>query len=573
MGRDRRPSATGCRVSGDARPYLGHDGRRAEALAIEANRQARERHVRLLAAWASVKRPVTLRDVRRAISLHDRRGRWRTSPASLAIIMLAEAALAYAAGQYDLGGWQYMRPNLVDRLISKHGPDYRLDEMIAGALSEEALAKVTAAIMDRGSLNYITDLNDRVADVPLPERAEAERTDHRVGEDAPISDGPHTNPDADTHGGDGNSGEVDHAAQTRADDRSSDSACDAGAIGDTPDGQPDSRGAGTDCSTVCASGDDAGSRTEADGSETREGSGMPTGQGDCGPDEGTGEMGAHRRAEHGARDESAAGTRAPAEACAADGATESDAQPPSGHGEAGSPEPRHSAGGHYLAVDIYDPTRLERIAARRVTDLFSRIVEQEAGIRGAPSPRIDARALARELVSQRMAIHRARRLEREPREMVIAVDDSGSCSGVVRALYATAVAIARSVPTNKVSVLIHSNGYSLRAGEIVQPWLARELARRKRELDRHYFATTQRTASEEIWRVIANRRPSIVLALGDHDADWALDVLAANRVRVIALHHNVPSKPDDACVKRIGPCADIISAELALRAHVRRAKR
>lgn len=103
--------------------------------------------------------------------------------------------------------------------------------------------------------------------------------------------------------------------------------------------------------------------------------------------------------------------------------------------------------------------------------------------------------------------------------------------------------------------------------------LARELARRKRELDRHYFATTQRTASEEIWRVIANRRPAIVLALGDHDADWALDVLAANRVRVIALHHNVPSKPDDACVKRIGPCADIISAELALRAHVRRAKR
>jgi len=214
----------------------------------------------------------------------------------------------------------------------------------------------------------------------------------------------------------------------------------------------------------------------------------------------------------------------------------------------------------------------ERRAARRTTALLRRIIDNEIGANGRETPRVDARTLVRELVSRRCAIGRARRHEADIRELVIAVDESPSCAEVVAALSATALAIARDLPAGKASVILHSNGYTVRLlhDAPCARWLRTAIAERSRLLKRAYHARSQQEASEEIWRVIADRRPGLVLALGDHDADWALEILRDGEAHVLAVHHHEVD-PVHGGIQRIGPVTDARSAAAALGDYLRRA--
>jgi hypothetical protein len=212
----------------------------------------------------------------------------------------------------------------------------------------------------------------------------------------------------------------------------------------------------------------------------------------------------------------------------------------------------------------------ERRAARRTAQLLRRVIHVEIGAKGRETPRVDARTLVRELVSRRCAIGRARRHEGDIRELVLAVDESPSCARVVAALYATALAIARDLPAGKASVILHSNGYSVRIRDDAPcgRWLRTAIAERSRRLTRHYYAASQREASEEIWRVIAGRRPGLVLALGDHDADWALEILRDGGAHLLAVHHHEVA-PMHSGIRRLGPVTDAMSAAVVLERFVR----
>jgi hypothetical protein len=598
-------------TTADAIRILG--GPRAEALARETEAAARSRRAAAARLLADIKRPVTLRDVRRVWSHEhktyprDRGGYLNTARTNTAIYMVAGIAFAVLSG--DLSHWpkRHVRVDVIDRLISRYGPDFRLDPYLDEYL--QMLDRVSDAILDLVVSNMLErvrsgqELEHVWAGVSvnfgmyahtdyLPheayqaaERELARRQDHTTGTDRVVQT-PVGVANADAHGGDGNSGEVAHRAQTSAPDRDGceSAACDAAA--DTPDGTPEGTGAGTNCSN-------AGGRTATDGASAREGEGTPTGQGDDGGENPTGEMGSHLSGTQTAADKGAAGNGFSAEgdgtgagqdssaaAAQAQGESQSigaaDAGAASGStsesvvlGDAESPADAYSDGGQHLSADPMVCGARERRAMRETADLLRRIIETEIGARGRETPRVDARTLVREIVSRRCAIGRARRHEADIRELVLAVDESGSCSAVVNTLYATALTIARNLPSGKASVLLHSNGYCVRVadGAPCAPWLKKEIALREHLLSRHYYAVSQQAASADIWRAVAKRRPGLVLAMGDHDADWMLEIMSDAGTNTLAIHHHAVA-PGYGGVRRIGPVRDAMSAAASLKSFI-----
>jgi hypothetical protein len=460
---------------------------------------------------------VTLRDVRRAFARNAMR------------VVAAAAPALVALGARLTGSTSQDAPE-IDRLISRYGANYPLARL-AEAIADAARRRPVATRQD-----HHTD-TDRVVDDP-------------VGCD-----------DADAHGGDGNSGDQNHRAETSAQNR------------DTPDGTPDPSGAGTDCP--------AGDQTGHDGASTREGEEMPTGRGDQGGDEPTREMGTHLTASQADTDTDSDGTESSAQGDGTERVqytTAATARAP------GAPRPKGDVGvvtdddvadgdAESPGATLDSPAVLaarERRAARRTAQLLRRIVDVEVGAKGRETPRVDPRTLVRELVSRRCAIARARRHEAEIRELIIAVDESPSCAEVVEALYATALAIARDLPAEKASVMLHSNGYSVRLLDDAPcaRWLRTAIEERSRRLSRHYYSASQRAASEEIWQGIADRRPGMVLALGDHDADWALEILRDGGAHVLAVHHH-EVEPMHSGIRRLGPVTDAMSAAAVLERCIR----
>ncbi|MCX8005179.1 MAG: hypothetical protein N2688_09510 [Burkholderiaceae bacterium] len=439
-----------------------------------------------------------------------------------------------------------------------------------------ASVRAVRAALDRLISRYGAD--SLVADVLA--RLEAERTDHVVGSDE-VSDGPHTDPAADAHGGDGNSGECDAPAETAAADREGDqnspadqaggepgsmsgsegaasggtgcgdpAACDAGGPMDTPDRQ-----SGENRGPDAAREGDAGS--ERADSAAREGAEQPTGEGDTGADEVTEGMGSQQPDREHAGDETAEDARGRASAAGDDHDPAASAAGATTDGDEASP------GGPVLDAALGRIDQLARRALRdgaRVADLLRRIVEAQCAPRGRESPRVDARALVRELVSRRVALHRTRRKEAEIRDLIIAVDESGSCAHTVDATYAAALAAARALPRERVSVLLHTNGRMIRAGEICAPWVRRILKEHARDLRRHYYSRLQAEASDAVWHEISRARPGMVLAMGDHDAWEQLDIVHRAGVPVLMLAH----APYEADYPVLGPVIDASSARTAL---------
>jgi hypothetical protein len=469
---------------------------------------------------AKITAPITLRDVRRGAYRSANVGNGGNG-----WLVVARSAPALVALGAKLRSSPWENKEEIDRLISRFGADYRIDHLI------DAIEDTAAG------------------------REVADRQDHHTGTDRVVDD-PMGHEDADAHGGDGNSGELDHRAETSAQNR------------DTPDGTPDPSGAGTDCP--------AGDQTGHDGAPTREGEEMPTCQGEMGGDEPTRGMGTHLRATQAVTDKDSEGTESSAQGDGTERVQYTTAATAQAHG---APRPKGdvdvvrdddvaNGDAESPGATLDSPAVLaarERRAARRTAQLLRRIVDVEVGAKGRETPRVDPRTLVRELVSRRCAIARARRHEAEIRELVIAVDESPSCAEVVEALYATALAIARDLPAGKASVILHSNGYSVRLLDDAPcaRWLRTAIAERSRRLSRHYYSAAQRAASEEIWQGIADRRPGLVLALGDHDADWALEILRDGGAHVLAVHHH-EVEPMHSGIRRLGPVTDAMSAAAVL---------
>lgn len=331
---------------------------------------------------------LTLRDCRRLMS----RGRWPlTSEAGV---------IARAIGWGDEG------LRTLDRLISRYGADTIAIDLLFQAKDPE----------DDGWWVEVEE--------------EADRTDHKVGEDAPISDGAHTNAEANTHGGDGNSGECQHAAQTSADDRDgSDSACNAGAAGDTPDGR--------DCD---AAGDDASNGGTPELSKSSAKAGKPTGQGEFGADEVTEGMGSHPDDDDSSpADDEPAGNRCPAE-----GGEECDAGtehgPKASHGDAGAPKAdSHSASGG-CAVRV-SPSLARVTEVARISRALSRLMADAT--RQEPCPLWDGKRVVRELVTRQARLHRMRRDVPAIKGMLVLYDVSGSCSWIADRTWSIAEMLAR----------------------------------------------------------------------------------------------------------------------------------
>jgi hypothetical protein len=305
----------------------------------------------------------------------------------------------------------------------------REHEIRQAVLASSELHKYALSVLDRMSGLYGPDT--LLVDVLLrTARRRADRTGHKVGDDAPVSDGAHGNANAATHGGDGNSGECEHAAETEADDRTaSESACGAGAAGDTPD-----------CRDRDAVGDDAsnGGAPERSGSSAHD-AGQPTGKGDDGAEEATEGMGSHLTDDVStSADEEPDGNRCPAKGDAESVGGETCDQPQAS-GDAGAPEAdsQDAPSGRVAKVSpalarVAEVTRIARALSRLVAD----------ATRPEPSPLWDGKRVVREITSRQVRMHRMRRDVPAPRGLLVLYDVSGSCESIAARTWGIAAALA-----------------------------------------------------------------------------------------------------------------------------------
>jgi hypothetical protein len=328
---------------------------------------------------------LTLRDCRRLMS----RGRWPMTTEADAIVRAI--------------GWGDDAMRTLDRLISRYG---------AGAVAFDILYEADSVFVE------------------VEEIEEADRTDHEIGEDAPVSDGAHIDADADTHGGDGNSGECEHAAERAAEGRdASDSACHSSATGDTPDGRERD-----------AASDDAsnGGTLELDDSSAQ--AGKPTDQGDDGADKVTEGMGSHPTDGHSTdADEEPDGDRCPAKGDveAVDGNMR---EPQASDGDAGAPE-ADSQGASGGCVVRVSPSLARVTEVARIARALSRLMADAA--RPEPSPLWDGKRVVRELVTRQARLHRMRRDVPAIKGLLVLYDVSGSCEWIAARTWGIAEALAK----------------------------------------------------------------------------------------------------------------------------------
>ena len=141
-------------------------------------------------------------------------------------------------------------------------------------------------------------------------------------------------------------------------------------------------------------------------------------------------------------------------------------------------------GGDYLSQKEVDrlASKAKGDYSNKLRKAFERLIKkltEQGGIE--ESPRLDTRRFAREIVSRRYAINRARRRELSRSYVVIAVDCSGSCSACCNELYALAVTAALS-PDSNIIVIEHSNGFSKDSGGLWGYPLSKNIVDRKKTI-------------------------------------------------------------------------------------------
>jgi hypothetical protein len=187
---------------------------------------------------------------------------------------------------------------------------------------------------------------------------------------------------------------------------------------------------------------------------------------------------------------------------------------PSLSGDAGGQEssytPRRQFGGNFLPKIPHwvDPANL-----RRAQRALKRLVDQDNdGL--DTSPRLDGRALATELISQRLNLSRCRRQEMARRRFLIAVDVSGSCSSQCGEMFYAAQTLAKADP--RIVLWIHSNGY-------IQTLV----------VDGKDLEFDQGGDSSVLITVFRSLNITRSLLLGDWDASWIYQQLEESGTRLL----------------------------------------
>lgn len=535
-----------------------------------------------------------------------------------AAVSLTVGAFMYARGygvlphELDLS---VLEQEDYDRLVSVIGPHTDVSEMIrrylddierlATALTEEVIPyvheRVTWEIEDtrrtvakmRLRLFFGKDMGDLAKTCPVPmERVQGEK--RAKGTDA-VAQTSETPGQGNLHGGDGNSGEVEHLAKTKSQehrDSSTGGETADSAKGDgtpaskdaapnksaTPDGPSSEGAAASDCRRQLGqAGEQSVFRTDA---PAREGGGMPTGQGESAGEEPSQEMGTTQETQRGRGNERAArGGSTPATGHGQLRRLGNGRQPEVSDGEAGSPDRTparaHNTGGEPSSCDmgfggetltenrVVRHRRNEIQAARILSDKIKHLILRAAGMNGETTPRINAKQLVIELVSHRGAIERARRRDSRLRPVLILLDQSGSCAGVVDNFYRSACALTKVLPVGHINIVLHSNGFCPSAGPGCGRTILHAINQQGKALQAFYYSKTQRIASENLWQKLSRSLDlGMVIAFGDHDADWTLDLFAQAGHRVLAFHHNQPNL--DVGHKRIVRIGPVINASTAV---------
>ncbi|RMH52233.1 MAG: hypothetical protein D6682_02405 [Zetaproteobacteria bacterium] len=465
---------------------------------------------------------VRLRDLRSAYSRHH-----QSRVAAGVAIMMAAVEVVDGGRTYRYGD-----PHDLQRGAHRYVAHGRYEQA-----RQEAARRAVERELDRLVSRY--GANTRLAE--LIGRVAADRADHRIGSDQAAPATRHTSNAV--HGGDGNSGEVDHLAEKSAQRDGGGAPMDGSVPAVTPDAKEGSDGARTDSQ-------------EAGGAErpsTPTTGGVPARQGDRGGDEPTAGMGSQPCASQSCGDTQI--DDGPVEIPAAAAETE----------RARTIEGRAAEDAGALSIAIDQPDLI--IPADDQVPLFTRqpgaivrsgainvparararygavcrscangwLGEFAAAIsshRGRPgrlaralataicpagdtSPRWDATALVREMVSRRWAVERCRRLELAPR-CIVALDVSTSTamrqgSALREEIYATVAQLPHVAP--EVTVVTYSNthpqhvyGAALRDNEEI-------------------------TADEEWWAWVAICDPRPIVFLGDVQGAPAMDAVASVRRR------------------------------------------
>jgi hypothetical protein len=385
---------------------------------------------------------------------------------------LATWPLRYREAIHHLTRW-------LDRLISRHGPG----------------ASLVSVLYDRDEENVIEDEDDVLPDVDPSEYerepSEEERRLHQVGTDEvrPQSDDP--SDESPFHGGSGSSGEVDHVAQTQAQESRGAPEGARRQQADPNSGRSETTPAQREEPGVIEGGAVARDSSGSDDADPR-GAASPVDGDDPHPE---GEDAAWPSTQEAVPDPA---IMTPAQAGVG--------------GEAASPATviplTRSWGGRNATLRSAE-RRADPRGARELTRRLVRLLKAvEVSSLGDTSPRIDTKRLVRELTSRRVRLAQARRAELQPRLIVLAADVSGSCSAVCTETLAAAVSVRQVLGQDRVAVLVHSNGWPV---EWEGPEALRPPLRGEHDQDEDRVLDWARSIAPRIGAVVA---------WGDSDAAW-----------------------------------------------------
>jgi hypothetical protein len=356
------------------------------------------------------------------------------------------------------------------RTIATFSPEWEIHNAACEMAAVEILSRDMISyqrMLDR----LIGELGPRWPLSLMEELAESEdgQAERELGEDrakdtdevAEASNSP--SEDADTHGGDGNSGEVDAPAETASEDeRQGDSPEDCESEGENGGEEGDGEG----------SAEDPKSETTGDSSEGG------NAEGENGGEDGQGEDG------NGGDTES--DSPWPAFRLDPDASEIKNFRRFLEYIEAVVERQREVSREEALAEEPEEPLqlditslgakgshggincRLEDLEARgahcdqrdvsEIVRQIEKIFRSMDDIAGSePSPRISGKRLVTELVSRRVNLSKARREELQPGVKLLMCDVSGSCSAVCGETLAACAAVAQADP--QVVIVVHSNGH------------------------------------------------------------------------------------------------------------------
>jgi hypothetical protein len=364
----------------------------------------------------------TLRDVRRNISSKSRKYR---SLEFLQDLWMAMNWGTFPNLETSVNPWACVDiQKFADALIGRYGHKALVSDVIAA---------------------YLADYN----------RQQADRTNHHADNVvAPTTSG---NIDAETHGGDGNSGDIDSPAETSTDDREAEEAStgNGAAEGDpsenkggesksnsNPQPSASSQTAGNDNdvesdSATSALSDNTNVGAPEDGEMVANATPGQSGEGTCGADKVTAEM-TNQTVTDESRDVDQHQTLGKSDPTLGLRDSVRNGTDPNVDGDVGSPidkisEESTSSSSERRSKDVSGQKQQPQLVDFKSASQIAAISRSLQNLIGSlssttPIPRWDGRKVVEELVSRQNRIHRMRQVQRTPVCILVVGDVSGSCA-------------------------------------------------------------------------------------------------------------------------------------------------